>query len=505
MSTTPGTRLDSKTIRVRARYDDDTAARGDVIFNRTGGPLRDNTEHEFLLPKEVKVTLDNEGEGATTLWVTDDPDLNPSGFTWTATFSIPGVTWPSFTFALPRSTPSPVWLDVVAPSAPSSPSISYFLSTDPKVNMLKPGGTTGQALVKASNTDYDVNWANAGGGGTSLPNGGTTGQALVKTSGVDQAVAWGTPTVPNPLPTGGSTGQVLSKTSATDYATTWSTPASTAASISYAGGPDLTAGTVEAALDSVAGRTTVVNNGTNPTPTRPSGVSVVVWTGTVRPTASMTASDIYVGDIGAGGAVTFGTPTGSVDLGDAADAGVASGAARADHQHPFPAPSAGYPVAVAGTSTDGSATTPARSDHRHALGTALVTDTHVAAGANIARSKLGLAAPDSAAATASERTLGSTATSAAAGNLGFTAKGQIAAAVDFGGTVTRGALAPGANGQMMMYDSGMAFGMTPVEGVRVVRHGTNATTARPVGGVVYWIGTATPSNFQAGDIWNDAP
>ena len=50
---------------------------------------------------------------------------------------------------------------------------------------LPTGGTTGQALKKASNTDYDYQWQN-----TDLPAGGTTGQVLKKTSNDDYEYNW---------------------------------------------------------------------------------------------------------------------------------------------------------------------------------------------------------------------------------------------------------------------------------------------------------------------------
>ena len=62
---------------------------------------------------------------------------------------------------------------------------------------------------------------------------------------------------------------------------------------------------------------------------------------------------------------SFGSPTASVDIGDAQADGAATTVPRSDHQHAFPAPSAGYPQDIAGTEADGSATTPARSDHVH--------------------------------------------------------------------------------------------------------------------------------------------
>jgi len=72
----------------------------------------------------------------------------------------------------------------------------------------------------------------------------------------------------------------------------------------------------------------------------------------------------------------FGTPTGDIDIADAASAGVATTHTRSDHQHAFPAPSTGYPVDVAAAEADGSGTTPARSDHVHAHGSGYLPDAH---------------------------------------------------------------------------------------------------------------------------------
>ena len=49
---------------------------------------------------------------------------------------------------------------------------------------------------------------------------------------------------------------------------------------------------------------------------------------------------------------------------------------RSDHQHGFTAPSAGYPLDVAAAEADGTATTPARSDHGHAHGSGYSPDAH---------------------------------------------------------------------------------------------------------------------------------
>lgn len=54
------------------------------------------------------------------------------------------------------------------------------------------GGTAGQALVKNSNSDYDLKWANSGGDAHGIPAGGTAGQVLVKKNATDYEVEWNT-------------------------------------------------------------------------------------------------------------------------------------------------------------------------------------------------------------------------------------------------------------------------------------------------------------------------
>ena len=76
------------------------------------------------------------------------------------------------------------------------------------------------------------------------------------------------------------------------------------------------------------------------------------------------------------GAPTFAVPTGNIDIGDSASEGSSGNGTRADHQHTFTAPSAGYPLDVAAAENDGTATTPARSDHVHAHGSGYLANAH---------------------------------------------------------------------------------------------------------------------------------
>ena len=76
------------------------------------------------------------------------------------------------------------------------------------------------------------------------------------------------------------------------------------------------------------------------------------------------------------GSPSFGAPTGNIDIGDAAAEGTSGDSTRADHQHAFTAPTAGYPQDIAAAESDGVATTAARSDHVHAHGTGYSADAH---------------------------------------------------------------------------------------------------------------------------------
>lgn len=85
----------------------------------------------------------------------------------------------------------------VLPENPTEGQIFFQLS-EPYYE-LPIGGSTGQCLVKRSNTDRDVMW------GTSVPNGGTTGQALIKASDADGDVSWGTVNVDDKVSKSGDT------------------------------------------------------------------------------------------------------------------------------------------------------------------------------------------------------------------------------------------------------------------------------------------------------------
>ncbi len=95
-----------------------------------------------------------------------------------------------------------------------------ILAERPSVAGLPDGGTTGQVLEKASDTDGDATWADPA-AGTGVPDGGTTGQVLAKASDTDGDATWADPATGTGVPDGGTTGQVLAKASGTDGDATW--------------------------------------------------------------------------------------------------------------------------------------------------------------------------------------------------------------------------------------------------------------------------------------------
>ena len=83
--------------------------------------------------------------------------------------------------------------------------------------------------------------------------------------------------------------------------------------------------------------------------------------------ASWAKKSVTISNLPAG-SPSFGVPTGNIDIGDSAVEGSSGDSTRADHEHQFSAPGAGYPLDTANAESDGTATTPARSDHIHRLG-----------------------------------------------------------------------------------------------------------------------------------------
>lgn len=88
---------------------------------------------------------------------------------------------------------------IISVVSQSGDTVTFKAETVPSINLpvaiycgggdgsgVPAGGTTGQALVKKSSTDGDVEWTTI----NSIPTGGTTGQVLAKKSNTDKDVEW---------------------------------------------------------------------------------------------------------------------------------------------------------------------------------------------------------------------------------------------------------------------------------------------------------------------------
>lgn len=143
-------------------------------------------------------------------------------FNW---FTVPGLN-PEVIIA-PEPAPTALglelWVDLTQ-SAPPGPAVP-------------PGGATGQSLVKASPTDFDVMWATVSGGGGG--SGSVATDAIWKAKG-DVAVGLG-PAAATVLPVGAN-GQVLTADAAQTDGVKWAAPSSMATDVLWNAKGDLATG-----------------------------------------------------------------------------------------------------------------------------------------------------------------------------------------------------------------------------------------------------------------------
>lgn len=76
---------------------------------------------------------------------------------------------------------------VISPTEPDDTDVLWADTSEVGDAVVPVGGTTGQSLVKASDADYDSEWADIDG---LLPTGGAAGEVLVKQSATDYDAAW---------------------------------------------------------------------------------------------------------------------------------------------------------------------------------------------------------------------------------------------------------------------------------------------------------------------------
>lgn len=133
------------TVTVTGKYLDASGApvRGSVTFS-LDTPLLDAGASTYIIETDYTVALDSQGAFAVALPATNDPDVTPTGWTWTLTPNFDGAD--PLTFALPTNLGPSIDLTVLAPALPNpSQTYSYVLTS-------AVGSPSGVAPLNASGT-----------------------------------------------------------------------------------------------------------------------------------------------------------------------------------------------------------------------------------------------------------------------------------------------------------------------------------------------------------------
>lgn len=162
-------------VEVRGRYElaDGRPARGWVTFTPRVARVNDNGDEVILVGAQVASYLDATGALARAVQASDDPDLDPPGWTYQVAEHITGMPVRSYDIDVPMAA-AVAGIDLVdiAPVSPADGdptafvTLTAFTALGVRVTALEggvaglpPGGATGQVLTKQSGTDGDADWA----------------------------------------------------------------------------------------------------------------------------------------------------------------------------------------------------------------------------------------------------------------------------------------------------------------------------------------------------------
>lgn len=173
--------------------EDGTPATGDVFF---GMPytLRDAAGGKVLGRRRFRAKLVN-GEATIDLPATDDPDISPSGWTYTVTPVTSAWNDPPFEIEVPYDTVGTLELGALAPAVTPTAVATYALlghshTLDQLSDVDVAAATNGQFLGKVAGV-----WTGVTGGGGSAPDATTSTKGIVKLAG-DLSGTADLPTVP---------------------------------------------------------------------------------------------------------------------------------------------------------------------------------------------------------------------------------------------------------------------------------------------------------------------
>lgn len=159
-----------------------SAATGGASFTPSEW-LTDSSDELLIPPLPVQITLPAAGTFATMLLATDNPAPVPSGWTWNASFQLPGINAYSFTFPLPAG-PYSFTATHGTPAVFTATAATFVNGTGVQLSGNLPGGfgsATTYYVVSSTAPAFELA---ATSGGTALAS-TSTGSGSVLTVSVD--------------------------------------------------------------------------------------------------------------------------------------------------------------------------------------------------------------------------------------------------------------------------------------------------------------------------------
>lgn len=108
---------------------DGSPATGTVTFTASVAHLVSSSDELVILTKPITVTLDSSGEATAELPTTDDPDVSPTGFTYSVVEQFSEDEQRAYSIDVPAGT-EPVELATVIPVAPVTPTGRYIVTLE---------------------------------------------------------------------------------------------------------------------------------------------------------------------------------------------------------------------------------------------------------------------------------------------------------------------------------------------------------------------------------------
>ena len=200
-----------------------TAASAQATFTASNW-LTDATDELLIPPEPVTLTLPAAGTFATMLLATDNPAPLPSGWSWSASFQLPGINANTFSFFLPAG-PNGFTATHGTPAVFTATAATFISGTGLQLTGTLPGGfgsATTYYVTGASGHTFGLAAANGGSALASTSTG--TGSALTVSTDISSVAQYSAaPSVLTylPLPSGTPTAGYVPVATGTGEASVW--------------------------------------------------------------------------------------------------------------------------------------------------------------------------------------------------------------------------------------------------------------------------------------------